>query len=681
MMPRYHGRVIMVVCWLAIFSSSPERISVAKERFPFLDSSTGRGAYLNDLRKEWQIGADRQFSDSRIGSVRDYVDAIERGDFENKRVFLIGNAHLRHIFMIVTCASRKFIDNYRLRWCDTWDGRDRSSCVTCAQHSDFHRASIRWRTGGELHFIDDDAVKHLENVEAVTSPSSGTDPYLYLNIQLNHTVHTIVNVTNSVVGLLAAELASSSRMKIATFTSMRPSKSPFVTTNDVIVLSIDPLTDDFRSHAPLYAAFGRAVLRLGAQNSRPSVITLGIPTHHSPCFEMARVNTRGDKRGNDEAERSSKMPKKMWALALRKMFQIGVHMDDIIAYDAGSLAHSCTPGLSNVVASRMMESARKIDGFRSRSAETPLRMTSHELRSIDDLLDIRDESETLRIDDGRWEYRRALYPYFVFVNPEKTATEAITLALRRTFSFKHNSMSNIPYLEHIDGHNTLCTLQRFVAGVDYVVLQQDGEVLSRELPTRFIDMSSVVSFVVARNPWDRLVSWYLHNLLYAANTSEIQGNCRYTSSVTNWASPLPHAGFDAIDFEYFRSQLTKEEWRNFLNACELKSVTKFSTLCDGTLSRHTKTIRFENLTSGFGDVLNSMGVLDAHNVAKHTLLSGLSNAMKSQPTKYGRRRSQNKRHYSCYFTKKTAAFVRSLYFDDVKNYGYVFEDKCDENFL
>jgi len=200
-----------------------------------------------------------------------------------------------------------------------------------------------------------------------------------------------------------------------------------------------------------------------------------------------------------------------------------------------------------------------------------------------------------------------------------------------------------------------------------------------------VDMSNVAFFIVARNPWDRILSWYFHQLFYAADPSRIEWDCgkdhfMNISSVTTWPLPLPDGDLDAIDLDYMRSRLSIEEWRNFTNVCELNSVTNFSRLCDGTLSLSIKTVRFENLTSGFGDMLDVMGIRDAHSAAKVALRLAGSADMTLKPSKYVRRRSSRKRHYSCYFTEKTAAFVRNLYLDDVETYGYVFEDKCDDDF-
>ena len=149
-----------------------------------------------------------------------------------------------------------------------------------------------------------------------------------------------------------------------------------------------------------------------------------------------------------------------------------------------------------------------------------------------------------------------------------------------------------------------------------------------------LNLNDFFSFCIVRNPWDRVVSMYFfckkHDLhsLYGID--------------------------EDYDFNFFCKTLNKYKNDKYFIACHSQSQWAKRSYAPSRI------LRFENIQEEFKQMVEDIG------------LQGVS---KNLPHK----NKTNHKHYSSYYTKETIDLIEQIFIEDIKNFGYSFENIEENN--
>ncbi len=158
------------------------------------------------------------------------------------------------------------------------------------------------------------------------------------------------------------------------------------------------------------------------------------------------------------------------------------------------------------------------------------------------------------------------------------------------------------------------------------------------LPISTVDLNSIYSFTVVRNPWDRLASWFnLINKLPQINGEPVSSELHQTETFQ-------------FEFESFVETWLKESW--IVDSVEHSRASQFSHVCNGDGDILVdKVCRYESIDRDFLEVTKHIGINDT--------LTHRVNA--SSPLDYRQ-----------YYNRNSKDMVSTFCKDDISHFNYQF---------
>ena len=233
---------------------------------------------------------------------------------------------------------------------------------------------------------------------------------------------------------------------------------------------------------------------------------------------------------------------------------------------------------------------------------------------------------------------------FVFIHIGNSAGTSVEK------SFSHGETYHSPFgLEPVGAHYTYWQKEKWCL--------ENLEKLKNEK----VDFESMFKFTIVRNPWDRMVSKYMH---------ESQNLQVFNEQVSKGLKGGP-------DFKSFLMYLEKFEIGKLKNSmnnepADLNDYRHISPSLDWfPPEKMDKIIIFDNLHEGFNEVAQKLNL----NTKLEDLHPGLFEGTWKKPDRKLDSFGKPRKHYSCYYDDECVDFVRKRFKKDIDYFNFVFEDK------